>query len=242
MKMTGGADEHYLLIGSSRGLGKVYFDSLRQQAKLVSGVSRTGEGENQYRLDIRNKEDVSNTIKNLADTKGLISHIVFFLRFRGSESDDYWQSELDVSLTGVRNLIKISEDYFQVVGNRTITFIGSTTNHLVNLTASDAYHVAKSGMHSLMKYYAVVLANKGIRCNMISPGVLIKPENEIFYRENLIFRDQVTHNVPLNRPCQISDVTAALDFLTSEGASYVTGNNIILDGGASLTHSRGAQL
>jgi len=242
MNINTGIAEHYLLIGSSRGLGKAYFDSLRQQSKLVSGVSRTGEGENQYRLDIRNKNSVSNMIKNLVASQGLISHIIFFLRFRGSESDDYWQSELDISLTGVRNLIKISEDYFQMFGNRTIIFIGSTTNHLVNLTASDAYHVAKSGMYSLMKYYAVVLATKGIRCNMISPGVLIKPENEIFYRENLGFRDRVTQTVPLNRPCQISDVTAVLDFLTGEGASYVTGNNIILDGGASLAHSREAQL
>jgi len=242
MKTHTGSAEHYLLVGSSRGLGKTYFDSLRSRTKKVSGISRTGEGEDQYKLDIRNRQDVSNTVRSLVDLKGPINHLIFFLRFRGPSSEDSWQSELDVSLTGVRNLIKITENYFQEAGNRTIIFIGSTTNHLVNLTASDSYHVAKAGMHSLMKYYAVVLATKGIRCNMVSPGILIKPENAAFYRDDPGFPARITETVPLNRPCEVSDVTATIEFLTSEGASYITGNNIVLDGGASLARSRGAQL
>jgi NAD(P)-dependent dehydrogenase (short-subunit alcohol dehydrogenase family) len=88
-----------------------------------------------------------------------------------------------------------------------------------------SYAAAKGAHISMARYLAAYWGSYGIRVNCLSPGgVRHKGENETFVK-NYCYR------VPLGRKAEIDDVTSALIYLSSDAAAYVTGQNLIVDGG-----------
>jgi NAD(P)-dependent dehydrogenase (short-subunit alcohol dehydrogenase family) len=90
--------------------------------------------------------------------------------------------------------------------------------------------MTKSFQHfQLSRYFAVDLAPKGIRVNSISPGGVFnpkKPQGDDFIKKYSI-------RTPLNRMANASEIANASLFLTSDAATYITGHNLIVDGGYS---------
>ena len=97
-----------------------------------------------------------------------------------------------------------------------------------------SYHMAKAGMNQMMRYYAVNLGRKGIRCNAVTAFTFLKDESKNFYLENTELQDLHRQIVPLERMATIGDIADVIMFLNSESASFVTGQNIYVDGGLSL--------
>jgi len=94
-----------------------------------------------------------------------------------------------------------------------------------------ASNVAKSGLLSLSKTLAMEMANDNILVNCISPGLIISPQNNRYFTK--AERQEAVSKIPLGRfgtPDEIGDVVT---FLCSERASFITGTNIIVDGGTS---------
>ena len=92
---------------------------------------------------------------------------------------------------------------------------------------SEVYGASKAGLIQLTKYYATFLAKKNILVNCISPGGI---ENK---KKNKAFIKKYIKNVPLKRMASLSDIFFVLFFLISKGNKYMTGQNLILDGGMS---------
>ena len=87
------------------------------------------------------------------------------------------------------------------------------------------YPVVKGGVISLTRYLAAYWGEKNIRVNCISPvGVYHEGENETFVKK-------YSEKVPLRRKANIKEVSSTAVFLASEESSYITGQNIIVDGG-----------
>ena len=97
-----------------------------------------------------------------------------------------------------------------------------------------SYHMAKAGMNQMMRYYAVNLGRKGIRCNAVTAFTFLKDESKNFYLENTELQDLHRQIVPLERMATIGDIADVIMFLNSESASFVIGQNIYVDGGLSL--------
>ena len=93
---------------------------------------------------------------------------------------------------------------------------------------SEVYGASKAGLIQLTKYYATFLAKKNILVNCISPGGI---ENK--KKQNKAFIKKYIKNVPLKRMASLSDIFFVLFFLISEENKYMTGQNLILDGGMS---------
>jgi gluconate 5-dehydrogenase len=89
------------------------------------------------------------------------------------------------------------------------------------------YGAAKAALLQVTRYAAVYLAPRGIRVNAISPGPFPTPE----VQKNSIFMDRLAQNVPLGRIGRVDEVKGAVVFLASDAASYVTGHNLVVDGG-----------
>lgn len=87
-----------------------------------------------------------------------------------------------------------------------------------------AYSVSKGGLHQLTKYLASVLGKYNIRVNTVSPG-------GVFRNQDVRFVNNYTNNVPLNRMCTENDIIGTIKYLISYESSYVTGQNIHIDGG-----------
>ena len=89
------------------------------------------------------------------------------------------------------------------------------------------YSVIKHGLIGLTKYLATYWPDKNIRCNALSPGgVLNKQGSE--------FLSKVKMQIPLKRLANRSEYRSAVQFLCSDASSYMTGQNIIIDGGRSI--------
>ena len=87
-----------------------------------------------------------------------------------------------------------------------------------------SYSVAKSGLLGMTRYLAAYWAKKGIRVNSISPGGVYNDQNEGFVK-------RLTNLIPLGRMADKDEYKAAIVFLVSDASSYMTGANLVIDGG-----------
>ncbi len=95
-------------------------------------------------------------------------------------------------------------------------------DHEINTPA--VYSASKASVVGLSKYLATYLAKHQIRVNTITPGGVESGQNDIF-------KQKYSNRIPLNRMANADEMVGALIFLASDASSYITGQNIIIDGG-----------
>lgn len=135
------------------------------------------------------------------------------------------------------SIINIASHY-GIVGNDQRIYIGADLNKYYvkgDKTENDriyshgVYNAAKGGLISLTRYLAAYYGEYNIRVNCISPGGVYK-EN----CENETFTKKYSEKVPLGRRANPDEMTGALVFLASDASSYVTGHNLMVDGGYTI--------
>ena len=161
-----------------------------------------------------------------------------------------WQSVISAELDGVflvtqsvgkimekkrRGSIILLSSMYGVVGNDQRIYKGSNLDNLyVNkknknnkkqIYSHSVYPTVKGGIISLTKYLAAYWGNKNIRVNCISPGGITHEG------ENKKFVSKYSEKVPLGRKCELDEISPAVVYLASDESSYITGQNIIIDGG-----------
>ena len=90
------------------------------------------------------------------------------------------------------------------------------------------YGVGKAGIQQMARYLAVHYGRKGVRCSSISPGPFPNP---LIQRDRPEFIEKLSAKVPLGRVGQSPEIAGAVAFLLSDASSYITGQNIAVDGG-----------
>jgi NAD(P)-dependent dehydrogenase (short-subunit alcohol dehydrogenase family) len=93
-----------------------------------------------------------------------------------------------------------------------------------NMTMPAAYSAIKGGLINFTRYLASYYGKHGVRINCVSPGGIFDNQNELFVK-------QYESKVPLKRLGLPSDIAPSVVFLLSDGASYITGHNLLVDGG-----------
>ena len=89
------------------------------------------------------------------------------------------------------------------------------------------YSVIKAGLIGLTRYLATYWADKGVRCNALSPGGVYNGQGDEFVQ-------RLTSLIPLGRMADKDEYRAALQFLCSDASAYMNGQNIVMDGGRSV--------
>lgn len=114
-----------------------------------------------------------------------------------------------------------------------VVFTASISGYNNVAPANGIYGSSKAALSEYMKYAALELAGKGIRCNAVHPGRVNTPliENRLISQEDML-KDLEMY--PLKRYAQPEEVAYAIIYLLSDAASFVTGSDLVIDGGRSL--------
>ena len=227
-----------LIVGGSSGLGKEYAKRCKERGfdfLIISRNIREEFHDKIWECNLGSSDSIKSVIDRMNIEGKRFSSIIFFQRSRHHDSQTQWDEEFSVSVTATREFIRSSNDLLYPKGNRSIVVITSTVTRLVSPNASDSYHVAKSALLQLVKYYARELGPKGVRVNAVSPFTFLKPENRDFYLASKDWMETVSDKIPLRRSCSSDDVLNAIDFLIGNESSYITGQEIVVDGGFSLS-------
>jgi NAD(P)-dependent dehydrogenase (short-subunit alcohol dehydrogenase family) len=101
---------------------------------------------------------------------------------------------------------------------------------MVGFSESASYCAAKGGVRSLTKSLAVEFGSKGIRINSVHPGVVESPMTKAGLKDKSMEKETIS-KVPLGRVGKPEDIANAVLFLSSDAASYITGEELVVDGG-----------
>jgi NAD(P)-dependent dehydrogenase (short-subunit alcohol dehydrogenase family) len=206
-------------------------------------------------VDITKEEDVKSAMdKHLSDgylPKILVNNACInpsFTEFAmgSSRVENYeissWRKELDVNITGAFICCKIVGSYFAknksgiVINIASDLSVISPDQRLYRVTGAEesmqpvkpiSYSVSKTALIGLTRYLATYWAESGVRVNALSPG-------GVFDNQPPEFIQNISSRIPLGRMAERSEYRSALQFLATEDSSYMTGQNLIIDGGRSV--------
>lgn len=237
--------KHALVVGASRGSGRFAALTLAREGFQVSAFGRrpaaqAGEfGENvRYRAcDILCADSFEQAFQAALREHGPWSALVFFQRFRGAPGDA--SGEYAVSIQATQRIIEMAAgDAAQPAGGA-IVLVGSLAGRLVAPEQDVFYHACKAALAHMARYYAVRLGPQGIRVNCISPAVVLKEESRAFYESQEALLKLYREIIPLGRMGTSQDIADLTAFLCGERSSYITGQDIVIDGGIGLQAQEG---
>ena len=144
-----------------------------------------------------------------------------------------WERTLAVCLTGVFYCMKYEVPAMLAAGGGSIVNISSAST-LKGHAYLAAYTAAKGGVEALTKTAAQELSVKGIRVNAVSPGGIETPAIARYFRKFPDVRQRTVDSHAMRRLGTPEELAEAVVWLASERASYVTGANLLVDGGSSV--------
>lgn len=146
-------------------------------------------------------------------------------------TDVEWETVMDVNATGVFRSCRAEGRAMLAAGSGTIVNIASLSAHVVNRPQSQSsYNVSKSAVLMLTRSLAVEWAPRGVRVNSISPGYI---ETALTARSRAMPErlDEWLHRTPMGRLGQPDEIAGAVLYLASDASSFVTGSDLLIDGG-----------
>jgi NAD(P)-dependent dehydrogenase (short-subunit alcohol dehydrogenase family) len=143
--------------------------------------------------------------------------------------DSAWDESFDLVLRHFFNLARVAGTHMTGRGSGSIVAIASVSG-LRSAPLHGPYGAAKAGLMSLVRTLAVELARDQVRVNAVAPGAVLTPRVEALMSEER--QAESAASIPLGRLAAPDDIAHAVAFLASDLASYITGQTIVVDGGA----------
>ena len=234
-----------MITGGGSGIGAATARRFAAEGATLAIIDRVPEGllrigaevdGHAYALDVRDSEEVTEVINVIAQTLGQIDILVNNagtgdLRPLHTVDDKLWHRLIDVNLTGTFNLTRAVIPYMletgggAIVNNASVSGFAPTRNEA-------AYSAAKAGVISLTKSAALEYGPT-VRVNCVAPGHVRTPMTAVWDQMPDAF-EPIAATIPLGRIGEAEEVAEVILFLASDRSSYITGQTLVVDGGAIL--------
>lgn len=232
--------------GASSSIGRaVAIECSKMGAKLVitgrneerlneTYIKLEGEGHTQFTADLNNLIGTNILNELITELHGIVhcAGIVKTFPFQFATADNLDQI-MDINFKSpvliTRQLIKDKI----IIKSASIVFISSISGVLVSMPGNSIYSASKGAVNGIVKGMALDLASKGIRVNSVNPGMI---DTDIL-NDGTISKEQLKEDIkryPMNRYGKPEEVAYAVIYLLSDASSWVTGSNLLIDGGYTL--------
>ena len=242
----GALDGHRAIVtGGASGIGEAVCRQFTAAGAAVAVLDRQGGvtedvardiGGVALVCDVADSAAVDRAIKEAADALGGLTDLVNNAGMGRNKplheyTDKEWSVVVGVNLTGTFNCMRAALPLLLEAGRGSIVN-NASLNALRPLPGEAPYSAAKAGVVNLTMTAAVEYAPT-IRVNCVSPGLIETPLTAIV-TSNREWLDAAERGTPMQRAGTAEEVASVITFLCSDAASYITGQNIVIDGGANL--------
>ncbi|WP_116248043.1 3-oxoacyl-ACP reductase [Nocardiopsis sp. FIRDI 009] len=238
-----------VITGAGSGIGRATALRLAQEGARIVAVDVDEDGGKRVaedtgglfvRADVTDEDQVREAFATARSTYGSVD--VAFNNAGISPPDDdsilttgmdAWRRVQEVNLTSVYLCCKYALGHMREQGRGSIVNTASFVATMGAATSQISYTASKGGVLALSRELGVQFAREGIRVNALSPGPVNTPLlRELFAKDPERAQRRLVH-VPLGRFAEVTEIAAAVAFLASDDASFITASNFLVDGGIS---------
>jgi 3-oxoacyl-[acyl-carrier protein] reductase len=230
-----------LVTGASRGIGKAIAAELaRAGASVIVGYRSGSEGAEAVakeiggravQADVANPEDAKRLIEEAGDLDILVNNAGLTRdTLLARMSDDDWRAVIDTNLGGAFNTCRAAVRGMMRRRSGSIVNISSIVGLRGNPGQTN-YSASKAGIIGFTKALARELGSRGVRVNVVAPGYVSTRLTDVIADE---LKEQMLAATPLGRFGDPEDIAAAVRFLCSDEASFITGEVLLVDGGLAM--------
>jgi 3-oxoacyl-[acyl-carrier protein] reductase len=242
----------FLVTGASRGIGAAtslrlaseghtigvnYKNSETQAYALVSKITDLGGKAMPLKADVSHPDEVEKIVQTLIEKFGRVDGLVHCaaphpvpVAFEDSKWETF-QADLDTHVKGAYLVTKALMPQFLKNSNGTVVFVSSIYADGVPPTQMSSYVTAKSALSALARSLAVELGPKGVRVNVVSPGITMTDMTSLVPEKTKMLAKM---NTPLRKLAVPEDIAESIAFLMGPGARHISGENIRVCGGAAM--------
>ena len=232
-----------IVTGASRGIGLAIAKRLAGEGARVAAVSRSastseqaaaaiGNGAKGYAVDVAEKKAVGEICEKIMADFGRVDVLVNNagltrdgLAMRMSEED--WDTVIDANLKGAFNFMQgVMRPMIKQRAGRIVNI--SSVSGLTGNAGQANYAASKAGLLGLSKSLARELASRNITVNVVAPGFITTDMTDVLPQQT---KTAVLGGIPLGKFGEPDDIAAAVAFLASAEAKYITGQCLTVDGG-----------
>jgi 3-oxoacyl-[acyl-carrier protein] reductase len=231
-----------LVTGGGSGIGRAIVDALAVDAWVgaldIGFPDGAGAAQRLDIVDVRESDAVTAAVDGVARARGGLDWVVCAAgitrdRVSWKMPDEDWDAVLDVNLSGVFRVARAAAPHLRNSEVGRLVIVGSI-NGLRGRFGQANYAAAKAGLVGLARSLALEMARDGVTVNVVAPGFIDTPMTGALPEG---VRAAAIARTPLRRTGRPDEVAAAVRFLCGEGAGFITGTVLPIDGGQLLDGS-----
>lgn len=240
-----------LVTGGTKGIGKACVEQFLELGAQVMFTARTSSEVDDLENELKDQgypvkglvadasklsdsEKVSNWIsENWSGLDVLVNNAGINIRKKAHEySEEEYKKVLDINLVAPFTLSRLLFPLLKISGESTIINVGSSAA-TQDVGTGTPYAMSKAGLLQQTRSLAVEWASEGIRVNAVSPWFTKTPLTQDYLHNDEKMKSIISRT-PLNRVAEAKEIASIVAFLAMPASSFVTGQNIVADGGMSI--------